>query len=395
MAGEKQPACREDFRVGILCALSLEFDAVSLLFDRFWDEDGDPYGKAPGDPNQYTTGTIGKHDVVLVLLPGMGKASAAGAAASFRSSYSRLELVFLVGICGGVPGAGTSEVILGDVVISKRIVQYDFGRQYPTEFKTKDTIEDGSRKPGRAIHNLVAVFETELGRGRLRGKASGHLKDIQAAAVRDGRQADYLYPGSAEDKLFAPTYVHRHYKECNLCGEGPCPEAIQSCCAELGCKEDHLVVRARLDKKRDMAPEQAQAPAIFVGRIGSGDAVMKSGAHRDALAKQHQLIAFEMEAAGAWEEVPCIVIKGICDYADSHKNKRWQDFAAITAAAVTKAVLGRYDPSDSGILAENVLSQALSAPQNHNTISNNNFGNGTRIHFGDVHSVGSTWSGFA
>ncbi len=28
-----------------------------------------------------------------------------------------------------------------------------------------------------------------------------------------------------------------------------------------------------------------------------------------------------MEGAGVWDEVPYIVIKGICDYADSHKNK--------------------------------------------------------------------------
>ncbi|KAI1463760.1 uncharacterized protein F4812DRAFT_463320 [Daldinia caldariorum] len=140
----------------------------------------------------------------------------------------------------------------------------------------------------------------------------------------------------------------------------------------------------------NMAPEEAQAPAIFVGRIGSGDAVMKSGTHRDALAKQHQLIVFEMEAAGAWEEVPCIVIKGICDYADSHKNKRWQDFAAITAAAVTRAVLDRYAPLDSGVFVETVLNQAVSAPQNQNTVSNNNFRNGTQIHFGNVYGVNFT-----
>jgi hypothetical protein len=34
-----------------------------------------------------------------------------------------------------------------------------------------------------------------------------------------------------------------------------------------------------------------------------------------------------------------LVIKGVCDYADSHKNKRWQGYAAATAAAVTKGFL--------------------------------------------------------
>ena len=66
---------------------------------------------------------------------------------------------------------------------------------------------------------------------------------------------------------------------------------------------------------------------------------MKSGADRDR-------IAFEMEGAGAWDQIPCIVMKGICDYGDSHKNKGWQAFAAATAASVAKAILGRYAVSD-------------------------------------------------
>jgi nucleoside phosphorylase len=74
--------------------------------------------------------------------------------------------------------------------------------------------------------------------------------------------------------------------------------------------------------------------------------VIKSSEYRDQIAKEHNVIAFEMEGAGVWDEVPCIVIKGICDYADSHKSKLWQPFAAATAAAVAKALLERYTPTD-------------------------------------------------
>lgn len=66
---------------------------------------------------------------------------------------------------------------------------------------------------------------------------------------------------------------------------------------------------------------------------------MKSGQHRDKSAAQHNLIAFEMEASGIWDSLPCLVIKGVCDYADSHKNKDWQHYAAATAAAGMKALL--------------------------------------------------------
>jgi nucleoside phosphorylase len=46
-----------------------------------------------------------------------------------------------------------------------------------------------------------------------------------------------------------------------------------------------------------------------------------------------------MEAAGLMDDFPCLVIRGICDYADSHKNKRWQPYAAATAAAYAKELL--------------------------------------------------------
>ncbi len=158
-----RPSRREDFEVAIICALPLEYDAVSLLFDEFWDRNGDLYGKAAGDCNIYATGRMGHHNAVLLLLPDMGKANAAGAAASLRSSYSGLRLALLVGICGGVPRAGNREVLLGDVVISSSLVQYDFGRQYPDRFVRKDTIRDNLSGPNKDIRNLLAIFQAEHG----------------------------------------------------------------------------------------------------------------------------------------------------------------------------------------------------------------------------------------
>jgi hypothetical protein len=47
-----------------------------------------------------------------------------------------------------------------------------------------------------------------------------------------------------------------------------------------------------------------------------------------------------MEAAGLMDNFPCLVIRGICDYSDTHKNENWQQYAAATAAAYAKEVLG-------------------------------------------------------
>jgi nucleoside phosphorylase len=128
MSAPQPPTDRKSFRVAIVCALPHEADAVTLLFDQFWDDDRDHYGRADGDTNHYFTGRIGGHHVVLAVLPGMGNNSAAAATASLRSSYTNLKLAILVGTCGGVPGIGDHDAFLGDVVVSKTIIQYDYGR---------------------------------------------------------------------------------------------------------------------------------------------------------------------------------------------------------------------------------------------------------------------------
>jgi nucleoside phosphorylase len=72
---------------------------------------------------------------------------------------------------------------------------------------------------------------------------------------------------------------------------------------------------------------------------------MKSGEHRDRLVQSESVIGFEMEGAGVWDNISCIIIKGVCDYADSHKNKAWQSYAAATGAAAAKAFLEYWAPT--------------------------------------------------
>ena len=332
----RRPSGREDFEIGIICALPLEYNAVSLIFDEFWDEDGDPYGRAVGDHNNYTTGRIGKYNVVLALLSYIGKTNATSAAYSLRLSYGGLRFVLLVGICGGVPRVGAEEILLGDVVISKTIIQYDFGRQYPDKSLRKDTVEDNLSKPNKEVQNLLVTFETDRGIELLYQRTASFLKELQAiAAKRRKSRGKYNYPGTAEDKLFESNYTHGRV----------CDESFNLSCEEMGCDKRHLVPRERLEMKRQLEPDnvdEAQEPAIYVGPIASGDTVIKSGEDRDRIARKEGVIAFEMEAAGVWEELPCcIIVKGVCDYADSHKSKKWQNFAAATASSVTKVLLER------------------------------------------------------
>ncbi|KAK5991131.1 hypothetical protein PT974_09409 [Cladobotryum mycophilum] len=401
MATAIRPNDRSEFEVAIICALPREYNAFARLFDQVWDEDDDSLGRADSDPNYYTIGSVGRHAVVLFVLPGMGTNNAAAAVASLRSSFGGIKLALLVGICGGIPKINGVETMLGDVVISKNIVQYDYGRLYPGHFEVRNTVVDSLSKGTTGIRSLIATLETELAREKLQDKAVVHLRRLQQPKkARRQQGANYKYPGIDKDKLFPPEYLHIHRSKCQLCGTTPpghCHSAAKASCADLECNDSHLVQREGL------LGDEEFTPAIFVGGIGSGNAVMRSGEDRDRFAAQHELIAFEMEGAGAWEQLPCLVIKGVCDYADSHKNKEWQDFAAATAASVARAVLERYAGNDKpkgreGGNNENDGSNGgPSSPSsngggggnanvgnNSRNVSHNTFGNNGRIVQGDI-----------
>ncbi|KAK3946844.1 nucleoside phosphorylase domain-containing protein [Pseudoneurospora amorphoporcata] len=57
------------------------------------------------------------------------------------------------------------------------------------------------------------------------------------------------------------------------------------------------------------------------------------------------VLCIEMEAAGLMCNFPYLIIRGICDYADSYKNKRWQEHAAAVAAAYVKELLEEVQPA--------------------------------------------------
>lgn len=340
-----EPRHRGDFKVAIICALPLESDAVQDMLDKRWDEV--KYEKMPGDPNHYTTGVIGRHNVVVVHMPGMGKSNGASVAANCRASFINLGLVLVVGICGGVPFAKNgAEIVLGDVIISDGLIQYDFGRQFPDRFVRK---HDTMARLSSDVLSFLAKMKGRWNMKNLRQRTAMHLEYLRNESELAGI-ADY--PGARRDKLYEPTYRHKHQSAstcevCNACqtkNDRVCEDALTLDCSSLQCDDRHLVTRNRLVAQADEQNQKATGntePLIHFGLYASGDKVMKSGEEREIIAMEEGVIAFEMEGAGVWEAFPgrCLVVKGVCDYADSHKNKRWQTYAAASAAACTKALL--------------------------------------------------------
>ncbi|KAH2144726.1 hypothetical protein KXV68_005187 [Aspergillus fumigatus] len=99
---------------------------------------------------------------------------------------------------------------------------------------------------------------------------------------------------------------------------------------------------------------------IYYGLIASGDRVMRSAMKRSKTGREiGDILCFEMEAAGIMTEFPCIAIRGISDYADSHKSDIWQNYAAAAAAGCAKELLSYLDPEDRQVQPKLTLQQPL------------------------------------
>ncbi|KAI0425658.1 nucleoside phosphorylase domain-containing protein [Xylaria sp. FL1042] len=309
-----------DFEIAVICALPLEADAVLALFDSDWDNDDQPYNTLPGDPNAYTTGAMGRHNIVLVHMPEPGKVNAATVASNCRASFPNIKLAILVGICGAVPfDTNGNEIVLGDVIISDSVVEYDLGRQFPDHFIRKNTLADSLPRPSSKIRSTIAKLRTHKLAQKLQNGVAKYLDVLLSQSMLEAQ-----YPGMEYDKLFDANYHHA---------------AEARSCEKAGCITGPLVLRKRLEQT---TPPQ---PSVHIGLIASGDTVMRSGKQRDLIAQKEGALAFEMESAGIWDTFPSVVIKGVCDYADSHKTKLWQRYAAATAAACLKAFLEIWAPS--------------------------------------------------
>jgi nucleoside phosphorylase/tetratricopeptide (TPR) repeat protein len=290
-----------DYTVGLVCALPVEFAATQMMLD---DEHED-LDQSEHDSNIYAFGRIGEHNVVIACLPAgqTGIGSAAAVASQLQTSFKSIRFGLLVGIGGGVPD---NDVRLGDVVVSQPnqghggVIQYDFGKATPTGFERTGFLN----APPRFL--LGAVTKMQANHFRQRNKLS---ENIMKAKDNQSFTREYAGP----DILYNASYNHAGGDSCN------------------SCSADQIVYRQ---------PRQSNEVVIHYGTIASGNQVMRYGIERDRVSQDFGgVLCFEMEAAGLMMIFPCLVIRGICDYADSHKNKRWQAYAALTAAACARELL--------------------------------------------------------
>jgi nucleoside phosphorylase len=302
------PRTHEDYQIGIICALATEKAAMVAMLD----ETHARLTKENGDENEYTLGRVGVHNVVIACLPAglMGNGPAAIVANNMQHSFP-IKFGLMVGVGGGV-WSKNNDVRLGDVVVSQPtgtysgVVQWDFGKMGKDgKFQRTGSLD---KPPPVLLHALQELKTFDITDGV-------NLEESLSLMVRNKPRMgeNYRYQGIENDQLFEATYDHEGDETCDSC--------------------DAKSIVQRTARKDS-------TPRIHYGNIASGNEVIKHAITRDSIARQEGVICFEMEAAGLMDDFRCLVIRGICDYADSHKNKIWQPYAAATAAAFARALLG-------------------------------------------------------
>ncbi|KAJ5733317.1 hypothetical protein N7533_013764 [Penicillium manginii] len=370
--------------IAIFCTLGVEADAMIAVFDEIWPEDR--YERCHNDTNSYTFGRIHQHPVVLVHMPRMGKTSASSVAASLRFSFPYIRVGLLVGVCGGAPVSASRkpEIILGDVIIGTHIVQIDLTRLYPHTLVRKSALQDNLSRPSQEISGFLSKLQSQAAQIDIRDSMRVDLASIFKSTI---------YPGTNRDILFEASYSHKHADKnaCSLCispDNDVCAKASAMSCAELGCDFSKVISRTRIQAINDEGHRDSSCyPAVHFGGLASGDQVIKSALHRDRIAEQEGVIGFEMEAAGLWDMVPTIVVKGVCDYADSHKNKDWQLYAAATAATCAKGLLKLWRKSPRP--TEDKFNGKESASSRIQQVFSGNFTAGKNVHNGGIYTARS------
>ncbi|KAK2028279.1 ankyrin [Colletotrichum zoysiae] len=298
---QKQQRTRHhDYTVAWICALYLEMAAAIAMLD----ENHTPLPSYDEDPNCYTLGRIKGHNVVIACLPEgeYGTNNAANVMTNLNRTFPMIRVCLMVGIGGGAPCL--VDIRLGDVVVGSRVMQYDLGK----------VIRDGDLQRTAIFKTPPLLLRTAV--TALRARHDGGKSSIPAILKdRFVEKSDYHRPDSP-DHLFSSAYDHvSPAPNCNECES---------------CDQSRLVPRS-IRKTDD--------PQIHYGAMASGNQVMRSASQRDSIARELDVMCFEMEAAGLMGNFPCLPIRGICDYADSHKRKTWQKYAAATAAAYATELL--------------------------------------------------------
>jgi len=320
-SSSKQLTCA-DYHVAWICPVAdVELLPARLMLD---EEHLTPPYDSHFDENTYIYGTVNGHAVVIATCPPgeTGNVNAGRLTGSMFKTFPNIRMAVLVGIGGGIPRSPPSkdpldDIHLGDVVVGwpgdgkPACVYHDRGKsKFGGQFELVGTTQNPDWRLTNALGVLVSDHKLR------RTKFNDHLARLQEFN-------EFIHPGLEHDRLFEAGHCHigDHGSNCN------------------DCDQNKLV-------RRPQRTEDKNKLIFHRGRIATGNSVIQDGELRDRIsARCDGVLCVEMEAAGVGANRKCLVIRGISDYADSHKDDVWKSYAAGNAAAFTRELLCRIQPA--------------------------------------------------
>lgn len=329
----------EAYTVGWICVLESELNASRALLYK----EHDRLPPAEKDDNMYILGEMGKHNGVIAFPAIHGIGAAARTATNMIRTFCNIRFGLMVGVGGGAPNPDhfqmpLRDIRLGDVVVSEPkgdqgemtsfdlllacftcsinmadsivvggVIQYDMGQwRDDGKFHKRSHLN----KPPTMLLKATKLLQSD--HGFRKGEVNSYITDVTSLSETHELFEKYQFPGQEKDLLYPEDYTHVGGEDCSAC-------------------DSHMAEIRAVRKSKN--------PVVHYGIIASGNAVIRDPQYRDRLRKEWGVSCFEMEAAGLMDNFPCVVIRGISDYADSHKNDIWQPYAAVVAAAYAKDLL--------------------------------------------------------
>lgn len=327
MASSRTQLSCADYHVAWVCPLAdVELLPARLMLD---DEHLTPSYDTHYDENTYICGAINGHAVVIATCPlgETGNVNAGRLTGPMFKTFPNIRMTVLVGIGGGIPRSVPSEdplddIHLGDVVVGwsgggePACIYHDRGKSKAGgQFKLVGAMQNPDWRLSQALGILAS--DQEMGKTTFADQLSRLQKQKRFAQK-------FARPGLEHDRLFKTTYQHvgNYGSNCTACD------------------------RVELVQRPQRSADDAHDLIFHQGRIATGNAVIQDSELRDKIsAKCGGALCVEMEAAGVDANRRCLVIRGISDYADSHKNNVWKSHAAGNAAAFARELLCRVQPA--------------------------------------------------
>ncbi|KAF5678869.1 calcium-independent phospholipase [Fusarium denticulatum] len=299
------------YTIAWIAPLEIEAQAARHMLDNRHDG---RFATSRGNDYIFSAGDINGHNIVIATLPAgqeFGTGSAAALASQIKMFFTNLWFGLLVGVAAGLPNLRKIppiDIRLGDVLVglsegdSAGLVAYDLGKETTEGFQLL--------RSGEVLASAETVVRSAIGNIKIRAPddTDVFLPFYKTIEKKKHSKGTFVDPGQEKDVFY------------DIDDDGV----------------DSPVQRLQRPPGR--------RTRVWYGSIGSGDKLMKNTSKRNEIRDRYGVIGLEMEAAGTMNRIPVGVIRGVCDYADQHKNKEWQPYAAAMAAAYAKAVIYELGP---------------------------------------------------